>query len=144
MLSFPFWPCSLLVWSQYLIGWCPMTQCDKKICYGVLFNTIYYSLYLKTFICWCCFDLKLNRIMLKCYHFWYQLAIGYNFSLPLTYKLFSPSIMDLNAYISLLPHIKYLLLVTFCATTIGLGSVTGWHERTGHCRCMDRETWMLK
>ena len=81
MLCFPFWPRSLLVWSQYLIGWCPMTQCNKKICYGVLFNPIYYSLYLKTFICWCYFELKLNRIMLNCYHFRYQLAIGYNFSL---------------------------------------------------------------
>ena len=29
MLNFPFWPSLLLVWSQYLICWCPMTQCDK-------------------------------------------------------------------------------------------------------------------
>ena len=56
----------------------PMWQ---KICYGVLFNPIYYSLYLKTFICWCFFELKLNRIMLNCYHSQYKLAIGFNFSL---------------------------------------------------------------
>ena len=33
-----------------------------------------------------------------------------------------------NAYFSLLTHTKQLLLVTFCYTTVGIGSVTGRME----------------
>ena len=51
--------------------------------------------------------------------------------------------MTNNASFSLLTHTKQLLLVTFCYTTTGIGSVTWW-DVTWWDHHKDGQTWMMK